>query len=98
MILPYHRYLDGLDKKIGTTGRGIGPTYADKINRIGLRFGDIEEIKDDSEWYANSVLRMNNTLQYAGCTQRVTESELRDEINWIWNTYSLYCKYGTNAR
>ena len=88
VILPYHRYLDGLDKKIGTTGRGIGPTYADKINRIGLRFGDIEEIKDNSDWYANSVLRMNNTLQYAGCTQRITESELRDEINWIWKTYS----------
>ena len=50
VILPYHRYLDGLDKKIGTTGRGIGPTYADKINRIGLRFGDIDEIKSDNDW------------------------------------------------
>ena len=37
VILPFHRMVDGLDKKIGTTGRGIGPSYADKINRIGLR-------------------------------------------------------------
>ena len=41
IILPYHTYIDCLDKKIGTTGRGIGPTYADKINRIGLRFADL---------------------------------------------------------
>ena len=51
VILPYHRFLDGLDKKIGTTGRGIGPTYADKINGIGLRFGDIEQVTDNEAWY-----------------------------------------------
>ena len=34
IILPYHRAMDSLDKTIGTTGRGIGPTYSDKINRI----------------------------------------------------------------
>ena len=43
IILPYHRFMDSLDSKIGTTGRGIGPTYADKINRIGIRFGDLSE-------------------------------------------------------
>ena len=62
IILPFHRYLDGLDKKIGTTGRGIGPSYADKINRIGLRFGDVEEVKDDDEWYESTVERMNAML------------------------------------
>ena len=56
LILPIHGELDrareGLNKvaKIGTTGRGIGPTYADKINRIGLRFGDISEVDGESEW------------------------------------------------
>ena len=29
------------DKKIGTTGRGIGPAYADKVSRTGLRVGDL---------------------------------------------------------
>ena len=38
--------MDSLDSKIGTTGRGIGPTYADKINRIGLRFGDLSELME----------------------------------------------------
>ncbi|MDR2639728.1 MAG: adenylosuccinate synthase [Helicobacteraceae bacterium] len=47
LILDYHIALDqaaeaGLgDKKIGTTGRGIGPAYADKIARVGARLGDL---------------------------------------------------------
>jgi adenylosuccinate synthase len=47
VIAPYHRVLDQVterflgSRKIGTTGRGIGPTYADKINRIGIRVQDL---------------------------------------------------------
>lgn len=46
VILPYHRILDQLretkrQNKIGTTGRGIGPCYADKINRCGIRMIDL---------------------------------------------------------
>ncbi len=47
LILPTHRLLDAAseqakgDLKIGTTGRGIGPTYTDKISRNGLRVGDL---------------------------------------------------------
>jgi len=46
VILPYHRILDQLREKkrthkIGTTGRGIGPCYADKINRCGIRMIDL---------------------------------------------------------
>ncbi len=46
VIFPYHRILDGLretkrSNKIGTTGRGIGPCYADKAFRCGIRMGDL---------------------------------------------------------
>ncbi len=46
VILPYHKILDQLREtkrthKIGTTGRGIGPCYADKINRCGIRMSDL---------------------------------------------------------
>ncbi|MHA6761138.1 adenylosuccinate synthase [Streptacidiphilus sp. PAMC 29251] len=47
LITPYHRTLDKVSerflgkRKIGTTGRGIGPTYADKINRVGIRVQDL---------------------------------------------------------
>lgn len=49
LILPTHRLLDQAyehakgDKKIGSTLKGIGPTYQDKIGRLGLRVGDIIE-------------------------------------------------------
>jgi len=46
VIMPYHRILDGLREskrknKIGTTGRGIGPCYADKVTRCGIRMLDL---------------------------------------------------------
>jgi adenylosuccinate synthase len=47
VLMPYHRLLDGLQEgarggaKIGTTGRGIGPAYADKAARTGIRLGDL---------------------------------------------------------
>ncbi|ELY87678.1 adenylosuccinate synthetase [Natrialba hulunbeirensis JCM 10989] len=49
VILPFHRVLDGIeedvksedDQEVGTTGRGIGPTYEDKAGRRGVRVGDL---------------------------------------------------------
>jgi adenylosuccinate synthase len=47
VIAPYHRTIDKVTerflgkRKIGTTGRGIGPAYADKINRVGIRIQDL---------------------------------------------------------
>jgi adenylosuccinate synthase len=47
LITPYHRTIDKVSErflgksKIGTTGRGIGPAYADKINRVGIRVQDL---------------------------------------------------------
>ncbi|AZH24868.1 adenylosuccinate synthase [Haloplanus aerogenes] len=49
VIMPYHRVLDGIeeeaksddDLEAGTTGRGIGPTYEDKVGRRGIRVGDL---------------------------------------------------------
>jgi len=51
IVLPYHRELDAAreaalgNNKIGTTKRGIGPTYADKANRCGLRLADLLDEK-----------------------------------------------------
>ena len=51
LIAPYHRTIDKVverflgSRKIGTTGRGIGPTYADKMNRIGVRVQDLFDEK-----------------------------------------------------
>jgi len=53
LILPYHRELDVLaearrgEQKIGTTSRGIGPAYEDKIGRRGVRVGDLADQSND---------------------------------------------------
>ena len=53
VILPYHRELDLLsearrgERKIGTTSRGIGPAYEDKIGRRGIRVVDLADASDD---------------------------------------------------
>jgi adenylosuccinate synthase len=53
LILPYHRELDVLaearrgERKIGTTSRGIGPAYEDKIGRRGVRVGDLADANND---------------------------------------------------
>src|SRR6478752_4866523 len=53
LILPYHRELDVLaearrgERKIGTTSRGIGPAYEDKIGRRGIRVGDLADASND---------------------------------------------------
>jgi len=48
VVMPYHKIIDEAEekrrskgRKIGTTKRGIGPCYADKVNRIGIRVGDL---------------------------------------------------------
>src|SRR5690606_1306949 len=54
LILPYHRELDILsearrgERKIGTTSRGIGPAYEDKIGRRGIRVGDLADLSPGS--------------------------------------------------
>ncbi|PTA66796.1 adenylosuccinate synthase [Deinococcus arcticus] len=41
LVLPHHKYVDGRKDFVGTTGRGIGPSYADRARRVGIRFGDL---------------------------------------------------------
>ncbi len=68
LIMPYHRALDVAseklkgNKKIGTTGRGIGPAYADKINRKGIRMADLLDPKTFHEKLAANAGEANFLL------------------------------------
>ncbi|MEM1296292.1 MAG: adenylosuccinate synthase [Verrucomicrobiota bacterium] len=72
LTLPYHREIDGLreadlgDAKIGTTKRGIGPTYADKANRVGLRMIDTTEIESFATRFRARMEDCNELLEAAG--------------------------------
>ena len=71
VIMPYHKVLDGAQERsrgeysIGTTGRGIGPAYADKANRFGIRMGDLMDAESFKKQlkrvldYHNSVIEQS---------------------------------------
>ncbi len=68
LILPTHRLLDAAYEtakgkgKIGTTGKGIGPTYTDKVSRNGLRVGDL--FCDFENKYKNAIERHKEILSH----------------------------------
>ncbi len=70
LIMPTHRLLDAAleaakgKSKVGTTGKGIGPTYTDKISRNGLRVGDIFDRFEEK--YAAHKARHEATLKSLG--------------------------------
>lgn len=80
LIMPTHRMLDAAyeaakgKNKVGTTGKGIGPTYTDKISRNGLRVGDIFENFDEK--YAAHKARHEQMLRALNYTDYdITEVE-----------------------
>ncbi len=79
LILPTHRLLDAAyeaakgDAKVGTTGKGIGPTYTDKISRNGVRVGDI--LHDFDTKYAQAKARHEQILKSLNFNYDLTETE-----------------------
>src|SRR5438128_4947524 len=82
LILPYHRDLDLLsearrgERKIGTTSRGIGPAYEDKIARRGIRVGDLENPKGLAQNIRDNVTARNrlvqdNTMDWKGVLEQL---------------------------
>ncbi len=90
LIMPYHVLLDGLEeelrggKAIGTTRKGIGPAYADKTSRLGIRIGDLLD-KDAFLERLRFILEYKNIM--LAKVYDTTPLSL-DEI------YSRYCQYG----
>ncbi|HYB20593.1 MAG TPA: adenylosuccinate synthetase, partial [Thermodesulfobacteriota bacterium] len=100
LIMPYHRRIDVAreqmkgEAKIGTTGRGIGPAYEDKVAREGIRFGDLLDEKIFRE-KLEAILTSKN---------RYLDSCLKDqgfEVEAIFKEYQGYGerlkKYGRNV-
>lgn len=97
VILPYHRMLDvALEKvrtsKIGTTGKGIGPSYCDKYERCGLRMEDLyapnfkEKLKELTE-SRKALLKFYDP-----------ENTTYDEALDFDKLYALYCDYAEQLR
>ncbi len=72
LIMPYHKLLDKAyeeakgDLKTGTTGRGIGPAYSDKVSYNGIRLGDLSDKKIFSEKLKTQLVIKNRILKALG--------------------------------
>jgi len=87
VILPFHRLYDSADKVVGTTGRGIGPAYRDRIERVGIRFADIPGVLADSKRIKQTISRMNLQLKTVKVETEVSADELTADLQWILDRF-----------
>lgn len=94
LIMPYHILLDGLEEErrggraLGTTRRGIGPAFSDKIARMGIRTGDLLN-KDAFRNRLSSILEFKNAIL---CKVYGKSPLSVDEV------FEQYCHYGDKLR
>jgi len=86
VIAPYARTLDQVterflgSRKIGTTGRGIGPAYADKINRLGIRMGDLFDEAVLRDKIEGALAVKNHLLVKVYNRRAINVDEVADEL------------------
>jgi adenylosuccinate synthase len=86
LIPPYNRVLDKVierflgSRKLGTTGRGIGPTYADKMNRVGLRVQDLFDEHILAQKVAGALEQKNHLLVKVYNRRAITVDEVVTEL------------------
>jgi len=103
LILPTHRLIDAAQEaakgtgKIGSTLRGIGPTYTDKISRNGLRVGDIKR-PDFKERYQKIVKQHLELLQFYNFPSNVAEMDDKwlDAIDFLRTFPIIHAEYFIN--
>ncbi len=103
LIMPYHKKLDALreaqkKKKIGTTGRGIGPAYEDRASRIGIRVIDLldkkvfrEKVKENLElknfiikrYYKDEPLKLRDVIEQYGPYRDLLKRYVGDNVNFL---------------
>jgi adenylosuccinate synthase len=86
VITQYHRTIDKVTERflgkrqIGTTGRGIGPTYADKINRVGIRIQDLFDENILRQKVEGALFQKNNMLVKMYNRRAITVDEIVDDL------------------
>jgi adenylosuccinate synthase len=86
VITQYHRTMDKVTERflgkrqIGTTGRGIGPTYADKINRVGIRIQDLFDENILRQKVEGALGQKNHMLVKVYNRRAITVDEIVDDL------------------
>jgi adenylosuccinate synthase len=90
LIMPYHVLFDGLEEKrrgakaVGTTGKGIGPAFSDKVGRMGIRAGDLLDKKSLHDRLAFVLDQKNEFLTRVYGAQPLSLEQV----------FQQYCEYG----
>jgi adenylosuccinate synthase len=102
IIMPYHRWLDAVqekargDRKLGTTGRGIGPAYMDKVGRSGIRAFDLlnhhqlrekvaQNMSEKSHFLEGSALSIDTIMEDYTRFARSLEAHIMDTSLLLWD-------------
>jgi len=103
LIMPTHRLIDAAQEakkgknKVGTTGKGIGPTYTDKISRTGLRVGDIlDNFKEKYEAHKAAHLEQLKSLNYTDFDITEIEKTWLEGIEFMKNFQFVEGEYAVN--
>mgnify|MGYP002753506155 FL=1 len=103
LIMPTHRLIDAAQEakkgknKVGTTGKGIGPTYTDKISRTGLRVGDIlDNFKEKYEAHKAAHLDQLKALNYTDFYITEIEKTWLEGIEFMKNFQFVEGEYAVN--
>ena len=95
VILPYHRDIEAAAEtslganRIGTTSRGIGPSYEDKVGRRGLRIADLADRTDSSRF--TEILKFNVERRNKVLTDETLDwRDVREELNGYWPRLSPF--------
>ncbi len=103
LIMPTHRLIDAAQEakkgknKVGTTGKGIGPTYTDKISRTGLRVGDIlDNFKEKYEAHKAAHLDQLKALNYTDFDITEIEKTWLEGIEFMKNFQFVEGEYAVN--
>ncbi|MCA9736757.1 MAG: adenylosuccinate synthetase, partial [Gemmatimonadetes bacterium] len=99
VLLPFHRALDkareaAAAEKIGTTGRGIGPAYEDKVGRRGLRVGDLADAAGVERWLDGALTRAEAQLRELGEDVDTVAAETRDALGLAARLHALSTEVG----
>ena len=105
LILPTHRLLDAANEaamgkgKIGSTLKGIGPTYTDKISRNGLRVGDVlaDDFKARYGKLKERHVKMLSQMQFE-CNPEAEEAEFFDAVEYLKQFRLIDCEYFMNTQ
>jgi adenylosuccinate synthase len=95
LILPVHQLIDKIreknngSKKIGTTGRGIGPAYEDKVGRRGIRICDFL----DREGFESKIKNIYDFHNIWLCAMGEKKQNYEDVINELWNLGKIITKF-----